>query len=181
MIEVSGYRLVADVLVPVAAVLVSSGVAVWLARKERKDAQAARVRAQVEDSLRNLISHLSYFSAADPVKDPWEYEAALQRLRVEAFMVQSLPQKQYGRFGDWLAEELQRGLGEMVKANERIVADKPDRAERLLEYMGSVRRWALSTGRLIVLWLRDDATAEELVRMSDQLASVDWVESTRRV
>lgn len=180
--------MVADVVVPVSAVLVSAGVAVWLANRERKAAAAARVEerklivrerrlAKTEEWFEQILGTLSWFISANPYRDDWAPQMRL--LRGQAVVAQAVSERDLQEFGEWFAAEIERGLGEASRcfvqfgeARPRLSAEGVELAVE--QIMGPFRFWVKHTMDLVVIWLRGGTSVDEIRRMSDEVARVRW-------
>lgn len=188
MLDVSSWPVVTGMIVPVAAILVSSSVAIWLARAERKSAELVRTaerqllikdrqQAKTEDVLERVLGTLAWFISADPGNEDWRLQ--IRSLRGQVYIVQSLPDDESRAFGAWLASEVERGvsrasqsLDEFGGAQEHLSGDALSTA--VATVMDPFRLWVKCTMDLIVIWLRGDRTASEVVIMAENAASVAW-------
>lgn len=184
------WPVVADVVVPSAAVLVSSGVAVWLARAERKAAAVARAeerdlvekarqRERVESALESLLGSLAWFVSADPAREDWA--TSIRGLRGQVYRVQALHDPASRSLGEWLAPEVERGVRTANGCLEKLKPDavwslESERAAMMrADIMTPFRRWVKSTMDFLVLWLRGDATIEEIRDWADAAAEAEWL------
>ncbi|WP_449283220.1 hypothetical protein [Leucobacter sp.] len=184
------WPVVADVLVPSAAVLVSAGVAIGLARAERKaaaidrktereHAEKARQRRKVEDALEPLLGTLAWFVTADPAREDWA--TTTRALRGQVYLVQALPDLQSRGLGEWLALEIERGLHtandcfDQIEPNAAWSASSEQAAMLRAEVMVPFRLWVKCTMDLLVIWLRGDADTAQVKAWADDAAGVGWV------
>lgn len=199
MCDPSVWPLVADVVVPVSAVLVSSIVAIVLARLERKSAardrdderaraelereqerarvEKERVRLKTEASFEKIVGTLAWFISAHPGWEEWQPQMRL--LRGQAKVAQAVPASEAQDFAVWFADEVHRGLKQAAwameqygSAHENLHPDDMDAAVE--QIMHPFRSWVNFTMDLVVLWLRGETSLSDIKKMADGGAKLKW-------
>lgn len=178
-------------LIPAAAIVVSTVIAVRLARTERqasekareeereaalnlrdearRDAALAHEEARRDRVLEELIEVFAFFISAHPTAENWVPMMRLLRARV--VVLQTFPTARV--LGEWLASENARGMAAMQRAMSNPWAEAPD-APEFLEWSAPLAQWANDMINGIASWMRGDITDEQLrtatARNSDDTA-----------
>lgn len=100
--------LLAGVLIPSAAILISTGVAIGLAVLERRAARRARELERQDRVCEDVLESLSFFVSANPFAEMMAPET--RRLRSRLMLLQTLPGERIRRVGLWLALEVEVAL-----------------------------------------------------------------------
>lgn len=175
----SVWEVVTDAGIPSLALLVSAGIAVWLARSENKRAQKARseeqdaaARARENERLatrddRNaerrdrhleeLLEIYGFFIAANPATESWL--PVMRRLRAKLVILQTIPSARV--LADWLVEEGPRGTRAMERAMENPYLATPE-DPNYMQWHGPMAQWAQDMINSIASWMQGTVTDAEI-------------------
>lgn len=157
---------VTGIAVPAAAILISTWVAVGLARSERKAAAAARVGERIDAAFVRTLTALAQLNTinlrAEAVADP------LRELRVGLTLLEALSSKPNEHLlGEWFEAERVAGNAQVGESLRRLqlVPDplrSNDDVEKALAAGGPVNTWARDFANRLRNWHRRGATDEQL-------------------
>lgn len=158
-----GLRLIGDVLIPVAAILVPTTIAVRLARRERIASEEGERRGRRLQAGAEVISSLAPFISADPLHH--DMHAQLARLRGSIAVYRAWTEK--GDFsGDWLSLKHTEGMKEWQSALQEITAPRrrPLTEDEAFAVLDPARRWASDMIESFTGWLSGHTDDEVLKR-----------------
>lgn len=158
--------IVSGIAVPAAAILVSTWVAVGLARSERKSAARARLEERIDAAFVRTLTALAQLNTinlrAESVAEP------LRELRVGLTLLASLSSKpDDDLLGEWFEAERVAG-NEQVRESMRRLQLVPDPlrsdadVEKAVAAGGPVNSWARDFAYRLRHWHRHGATVEQL-------------------
>lgn len=154
-----GLRLVGDLLIPVAAILVPTVIAVRLAQRERLVSEEGERRSRRLQAGAEVLSSLAPFISADPLRH--DMHVQLARLRGSIAVYRAWTEK--GDFsGDWLSLKHTEGMKKWQAALTQMF--EPGRGplseDEAFAALDPARRWAADTMESFTGWLSghiDDA------------------------
>lgn len=155
--------LVIDVLIPVASILVPTGIAIWLARSERKSADASRYLERRRQAAEPVVLALAHFVSIDPSREPMQ--AQLRELRGRIAVYRASLRKGDSLSGDWLALRHTDGMAKWAKAADLLQESggNPD-AELANAALEPGRAWANDTIEVFSSWLAGHTADDDLRR-----------------
>jgi len=142
---------ISDFAIPVAAILVPTAIAVWLARSERKSAERSRYLERRTTAAEPVILTLAQFISLDPVHEP--VQAHLRELRGRIAVYRTTLTQEDALSGDWLALQHERGML-LWLTGMQTMDQSGDRSEAFV--MGAFsagRAWANTTMQTLSGWL----------------------------
>ncbi|MBP2422190.1 hypothetical protein [Microbacterium imperiale] len=162
-------QIVADVALPSAAIIISTVVAVWLARSERKAAAAARADERTDAAFVRTLVALSTLNTinlrAESASEPF------RELRVGLTLLAAVtPERTDDLLGQWFEAERRAGLAQATESM-RLLATVPDplRTDTDVEAMvaagAPVNTWARDFANNLRLWRRKGTTDAELTSL----------------
>ncbi len=142
----NGLGFLGDVIIPVAAILVPTMIAVRIARRERLDAAEADRQSRRLEAGAGVIVSLSSFVSVSPLRTDMQSQLAALRGQIAVYRAWAAPGDSSG---DWLAIKHSEGMHLWLVALEQInrlgalvVTDEMVEASGALH---SPRIWAQST------------------------------------
>lgn len=132
-----------DVLVPAVTLLVSSGIAIGLARGERRAAQRARYAEATRAAAQDVLKTLAHLIDVDTYQTPWEDWLRDFRASVNVFQM-ALPVESV-QAATWLALEARYGAALLHKVNGDLRHDAGYEANRnyRMQRLAPVHEWAI--------------------------------------
>lgn len=153
------WSVLTDAGIPALALLLSTAVAIGLARRERRAADRSRLLERRDRMLEGILSELAFFATVNPEAEPWADHFRV--LRAQVVLLQTLPGASNLAAGRWLAAECQHGTSRMAIAMQ--AADQlPASMRDPLVYMEGTHRWAQRTTLDLAKWMRNDLRDEDL-------------------
>ncbi len=157
---------VTGIAVPAAAIVISTWVAVRLARSERKAAAAARVEERIDAAFVRTLTALAVLNTinlrAEAVADP------LRELRVGLTLLEALSSRSEGSLlAEWFEAERVAGnaqIGESMRllALVPVELQSDDHVERAVAAGGPVNTWARDFANKLRDWHRQGASDQAL-------------------
>ncbi|MDQ1174140.1 hypothetical protein QE430_002447 [Microbacterium testaceum] len=175
-----GLRLLGDIIIPVGAILIPTGIALRLARRdrqdaaalaqqERADAAASEVRARRLDAGGEVVRALAVLVSADPLRSDMQSSLANIRGRIAVYKAWTSGDD---FTGDWLGLKHNEGVrlwqSALLEADRRGPVVQRD-ADVFFEVFGPAQRWAHETIERFAGWLSghvdDNVLREEGARL----------------
>lgn len=169
-----GLRLLGDIIIPAAAILVPTLIAVRLARRERieaatsavqqrEDASAAELRARRLDAGGEVVRAMAVFVNVDPLQMDMRADLANVRGRIAVYKAWT---RSGDVSGDWLGLKYNEGMALFRSALEESGRRGPDVVHQdpdvFFEVFGPAQRWAHETVERFAAWLGGRVSDEEL-------------------
>ncbi|WHE37824.1 hypothetical protein [Microbacterium sp. BDGP8] len=159
-------QIVADVALPSAAIIISTVVAVGLARSERKAAAAARADERIDAAFVRTLVALATLNTinlrAELASGPF------RELRVGLTLLASVtPERTDDLLGEWFEAERVAGNGEAQESMRRLyLVPDPPRSEAdvnaMVEAGAPLNTWARDFANNLRVWRRKGLTDAEL-------------------
>lgn len=153
------WSVLTDAGIPALALLLSTAVAIGLARRERRAADHSRLLERRDRMLEGILSELAFFATVNPEAELWADHFRI--LRAQVVLLQTLPGGSNLAAGRWLAAECQHGTSQMSIAMA-AVDELPASARDPLIYMKATHQWAQRTTLDLAKWIRGDLRDEDL-------------------
>ncbi|WIE71419.1 hypothetical protein [Curtobacterium sp. MCJR17_020] len=158
---------ISDIVIPVAAILVPTAIAIWLARSERKSAERSRYLERRTAAAEPIILSLAQFISLDPVHEP--IQAHLRELRGRIAVYRTTLDTEDALSGDWLALQHERGMLLWWSAMQTMDGST-DRSEAfILGAFSEGRTWANATMQTLSGWLAGHISDDVLKRQGAAL------------
>lgn len=151
----------ADILIPVASILVPTAIAIWLARAERKRGDESRYFERRRQAAEPVVLALAHFVSLDPLAESMQSE--LRDLRGRIAVYRSSLRASDLLSGDWLALRHADGMRKWATAVDLVQESggNPD-AELVSQAIEPGHVWANETIELFSSWLAGVATDMDL-------------------
>ncbi|MBD8102489.1 hypothetical protein [Plantibacter sp. CFBP 8775] len=186
----SVWDIVTDAGIPSLALLVSAGIAIWLARSESKRAEKARVEEQTVAAQERLIEQEAAAQMRETERRTAREDRESERrdrhleelLEIYGFFVAANPQTESWlpimrrlraklvilqtipsalALADWLVAESKRGTDAMAYAMENPYLDTPEDPE-YMKWQGPMAQWAQDMMNSIASWMRGTVTDADI-------------------
>ncbi|MFS0715462.1 hypothetical protein ABC195_16590 [Microbacterium sp. 2P01SA-2] len=164
-------QIVADVALPSAAIIISTVVAVGLARSERRAAAAARAEDRVSEAFARALAALATLNTinlrAESLAEP------MRELRVALTLLVAAAPNEDEQLVQWFDAEIVAGGAETVRSM-RLLALAPTDPQtdadvnQIVAAGGPLNTWARDFANNLRLWKRKGTTKAEL---TDLIAS----------
>jgi hypothetical protein len=162
---------ISDIAIPVAAILVPTAIAIWLARSERKSAERSRYLERRTTAAEPVILSLAQFISLDPVHEP--IQAHLRDLRGRIAVYRTTLDTEDALSGDWLALQHERGMFLWWSAMQAMDSSG-DHSEAFISGAFSAgRSWANTTMQTLSGWLAGHIDDDVLKRQGAALTKED--------
>lgn len=158
------WSVIGGTLVPVAAILVSTLIAVNLAKNEREAAEQARHDDAVRASAERVLIALAPLITIDPAVEPWSDLFSVMRARTVVFRTLMLSPDE-AIVGEWLSLEATHGTALFGAAVERVQREELHNyidPKPLHEAFEAPHKWAWDTTETLADWLVGKIDAEAL-------------------
>lgn len=158
---------ISDIAIPVAAILVPTVIAIWLARSERKSAERSRYLERRTSAAEPVILALAHFISLDPAHEP--VQAHLRDLRGRIAVYRTTLALEDALSGDWLALQHEQGML-LWWSGMQAMDSSGDRSEAfMLGAFSAGRSWANTTMQTLSGWLAGHVSDDVLQRQGAAL------------
>lgn len=149
-------ELVRDVLVPSLSILIPTGVAIWLARRERQDARASLRRERVLAAASPIFEDLATIMHLDVQEHDWRPH--LSRLRAHTATFRAALDHDDTLMSDWLALRHREGMS-LLEATLQMLPGTPfGRYDATA--MPAIQAWANVTMQQMQGWMSGSVPPE---------------------
>ena len=141
-----------DVGVPALSISIPAGIAIWLARKERKGGEESRYLERRRQAAEPVILALAQFVSLDPLNEPLQAQLRDLRGRIAVYRASLRPADVLS--GDWLALRHSSGMNKWAHAVDLLQESGGNpRADLVNAAVAPSRTWANETIELFSSWL----------------------------
>lgn len=151
--------LAADLIVPALSILVPTGVAIWLARRERQDNRASLQRERLLSAAAPLFVDLAELIHLDPVRQ--DFRPALSTMRAHIASFRAALDREDSLASDWLGLRHREGMHLLEAAATPIQGPS---GMRIAQYDEAgperVQAWSNTTMQQLQGWISGEVQAD---------------------
>lgn len=162
-------NIITGIVLPAAAIIISTWVAVRIAKSERVASAAARAEERSDDAFVRALTALATLNTinlqAESVAEP------LRELRIGLILLEAAnPNSDNDLLAEWFEAERIAGLAQIRESmRKHNLISKPsnsaDRAEAIVEAAAPLNIWARDFANNLRLWQREGATDADLTEL----------------
>ena len=160
--------LLTTIVLPSAAILIPTVLAITLAVLERRAARRARAQERTDRVSEDVLESLAFFVSANPIAE--EMAPEMRRLRSRVALLQTLPGARIRRVGLWLALEVEIGLPLYSAAMVIYRQIENPSIDDHLEVFRLPQKWFHDCMVRLTVWMRGEVKDEAIEERIDQLS-----------